>query len=136
MGMAIHFILYAQHLTKFANWNECFMNDQDMIIYHYIGLQKILFNHQTRWHSHLPYWILSSKISLQKRSSCKKIKYIPICTHKKTCPLYIYRNFVPFGCSESIGWYCELQFVVNELIFGIPVVFNLSLRCMCVRLLQ
>ena len=31
--------------------------DQD-IIYNYISLQNILFNHWTRWHSQLPYWIL------------------------------------------------------------------------------
>ena len=93
-------------LQKFANWNKSWNNhiiiDQDMIIYNYIGVWKILFNQDSIVNFHTGYF--SSKISSQKKSSCKKINMYPFVHTKKIVQYAFYCNFVPFGCSESIGW--------------------------------
>ena len=43
----------------------------------------------------------SSEISGQQRSSCEKIKYVPICTHKKLVQYAFYPSLCPFGRSDS-----------------------------------
>ena len=56
-----------------------------MIIYNYVGVQKILFNHRIRQCSQLSYRIdtFQMKFLDSREVVAKKIKYVPICTHKK-----------------------------------------------------
>ena len=52
-----------------------------MIFYNYVGVQKICLTTKLDGivSCHTGYFL--SKISSQQRSSCKNIKYVPICTH-------------------------------------------------------
>ena len=112
--MAIHCILYAKHLAKIfqLEWKLgitiawSIMNNQDVIIYNYVGVRKILVNHQSGQHTQLLYWIrvLFKYNFAQQWSSCKKW----ICTHTKKLVQYaFYRNFCQFGCTDSGGWISE-----------------------------
>ena len=82
MGMAIHFILsyilqklpIGTNVDKIIAWS--ITNDQDMINYNYVGVQKILFttNLDGIVNCHAGYFL--SENSAQQRSSCKKMKYV------------------------------------------------------------
>ena len=79
------------------------MNDQDMIIYKYVGVQKFCLTTKQDGIVNCRTEYFSSKISSQKRSSGKQLNMYPFVHTKKLVHYTFYRNFVPFGCSESIG---------------------------------
>ena len=120
LGMAIHFIFCINHVQKIVNWNESW-NNHLLINYEWSGYDNLQFTIMLVFGKfslttkqdgivNCCTGYFSSKISSQQRSSCKKIKYVTICTHKKNLSnAHFYRNFVPFGRSDSGGWLNSLN---------------------------
>ena len=96
-------ITLPNHYIQMINYD-----DQDMIIHNSIGVQKMLFNHQTRWHNcHTEYF--SCTIPAQQRSICN---------------IHFYCKFCPFGCSDSIGWSLLTQSVSIPNVLVLTVIGN------------
>ena len=68
------------------------VNDQDVIIYNYIGIQKICLTTKLDGivNCHTGYF----------SSSCKKLNVYPFVHTKNSSNMIFYRNFLPFGCDR------------------------------------
>ena len=114
--MAIHLILYHvyhQHLTEIGmkveitisySLFQCLFTTYAIQVY-YITI----VNHRT--------WYFPNNISLQQRSSCKKLNMYPFVHTKKLAQYAFLPIFFPFGCSGWGGWttYPPCNFTLADL---------------------